>query len=296
MTKEEARSLIGRTVLYTSGYGGEPEKVVITDVGVCLVGISWPDSGQRHFAVAGELMLLPEEGGDPLMAVQACLNNLAAAPIRTTLDSKQAEAALGALRELNWAAGLDFEGVPPAPSGASREYHAGRAVYHAWSLEVARTFKKNEAAREADLLARIGPEEAAAMLRRSRGSTPALVYLVTHTALGATKIGVSDAEGSRIAQHRCAGWQLSAAFQVTAKAALAIETEILRWWRRELRLPSFLGRHQMPQGGYTETVALADIDLAATVTRICNLAVQQDAALPSLSQSGRPQACRGQAS
>ena len=111
------------------------------------------------------------------------------------------------------------------------------------------------------------------MLRRSRGSTPALVYLVTHAALGAAKIGVGDVEGSRIAQHRCAGWQLFAAFQVTAKVALAIETEILRWWRRELRLPSFLRHHQMPQGGYTETVALADIDLAATVTRICNLAV-----------------------
>ena len=115
MTKEEARSLIGRTVLYTSAYGGEPEKVVITGVGVCLVGISWPDSGRRHFAVSGELMSLPEEGSDPLIAVQACLNNFAAAPIRTTLNSEQTEAVLSALRELNWAAGLDFEGVPPAP-------------------------------------------------------------------------------------------------------------------------------------------------------------------------------------
>jgi hypothetical protein len=42
---------------------------------------------------------------------------------------------------------------------------------------------------------------------------------------------------------------------------------------------------QMPQGGWTETVAAARIDLAATVTRICNLAVQQDAR-PSRSQSG----------
>jgi hypothetical protein len=29
----------------------------------------------------------------------------------------------------------------------------------------------------------------------------------------------------------------------------------------------------MPQGGWTETVAAGRVDLAATVTRICNLAV-----------------------
>jgi hypothetical protein len=115
---------------------------------------------------------------------------------------------------------------------------------------------------------------------------PALVYLVTHAALGAAKIGVTDAAGSRIAQHRRAGWQLLAAFQVSAEMACVIEDDILRWWRSELGLPSHLQRSQMPQGGHTETVALAGIDLAATVTRICNLAVQQDAR-PSRSQSER---------
>jgi hypothetical protein len=103
---------------------------------------------------------------------------------------------------------------------------------------------------------------------------------------GAAKIGVSDAPGSRIAEHRRAGWQLLAAFQVTAKAAVAIEDEVLRWWRAELGLPPFLWRDQMPQGGWTETVAAGRVDLAATVTRICNLAVQQDAR-PSRSQDGR---------
>jgi hypothetical protein len=55
--------------------------------------------------------------------------------------------------------------------------------------------------------------------------------------------------------------------------AIAIETGILRWWRGELALPSYLKRDQMPQGGWTETVAAGRVDLAATVTRICNLAV-----------------------
>ncbi len=92
-------------------------------------------------------------------------------------------------------------------------------------------------------------------------------------ALGAAKVGIADMSGSRLAEHRREGWQILAAFQVTAKAAIAIETDVLSWWRGELGLPSFLRRDQMPQGGWTETVAAGRVDLAATVTRICNLAV-----------------------
>ena len=92
-------------------------------------------------------------------------------------------------------------------------------------------------------------------------------------ALGAAKVGIADMSGSRPAEHRREGWQILAAFQVTAKAAIAIETNVLSWWRGELALPSFLRRDQMPQGGWTETVAAGRVDLAATVTRICNLAV-----------------------
>jgi hypothetical protein len=134
MTKEEARSLVGCAVLYSSGCG-EPEKVIITEVTTITVGISWPDSERRTRVLACSLMLLPGEGADPLAAIQAHLNDFAAAVIRASrVDSRQAEAVLSALRELNWAAGLDFEGVSPAPPGASREYHAGMAVYHAGAL------------------------------------------------------------------------------------------------------------------------------------------------------------------
>ena len=46
-----------------------------------------------------------------------------------------------------------------------------------------------------------------------------------------------------------------------------------RWWRGTLGLPPCLGREQMPQGGWTETVATGSIDLPTTVTRICNQAM-----------------------
>lgn len=128
-------------MLYSSGFR-EPEKVVITKATPITVEISWPDSEQRMRVLPGCLMPLPGEGADPLAAIQGRLNDFAAAVIRAARgDSEQAQTALSALRELNWAAGLDFEGVPPAP-GASREYHVGMAGCHAGSLEIARAWEK----------------------------------------------------------------------------------------------------------------------------------------------------------
>src|SRR5205807_160622 len=72
------------------------------------------------------------------------------------------------------------------------------------------------------------------------------------------------------------GWQLIAAFHVAAYAACAIEDDVLRWWRHNLRLPPYLKREQMPQGGWTETVAAGAVDLAATVAHVCELALSPD--------------------
>jgi len=52
---------------------------------------------------------------------------------------------------------------------------------------------------------------------------------------------------------------------------------VLRWWRRGLGLPPYLKREQMPQGGWTETVAVGAVDLAATVAHVCELALSPDA-------------------
>jgi hypothetical protein len=277
MTREEARNLAGRAVLYSSGFS-EPEKVVITEVGTIILKISWPDSERCKSVLPRDLMPLPGEGADPLAAIQAGLNDFAAAAIRATQgNSEQAQMVLSALRELNWAAGRDFEGVPPTPPAASREYHAGMAVRHAGSLEIARAWEKSQAEIQATYFDHVMPPDVSALTRQLKADAPALIYLVTHTALGAAKIGVSDAPGSRIAQHRRAGWQLLAAFQVSAEMACAIEDDVLRWWRRNLGLPPYLKRDQMPQGGWTETVAAARIDLAATVAHVCELALLPEA-------------------
>ena len=213
--------------------------------------------------------------GDLVAASQASLNEIVAAIIRDGPASRwQAGNALNALRYHNWAFGFTFEGESPSKMPWDR-VPRDTAVRMARALEAGERYRAQLAQAEADALEHGLPNESTALAKRRgfRADEPALVYLITHAAFGAVKVGIADASGLRLAQHRREGWQMLAAFQVTAKAAIAIETDILRWWRAELALPSYLKRDQMPQGGWTETVAAGRVDLAATVTRICNLAV-----------------------
>jgi hypothetical protein len=162
VTREEARGLIGRTVLYSPG-NGEPEEVVITYVSLVLVDISWPDREQHKTVLAGQLMPFPAEGkakGDQAAVCQASLNEVAAELCMVALkDPKQAEAALNALRDLDWAAGFEFEGAPPSPPGASRLFHIGNAVRHLESLRVWRAWDRKRAELEAQRLGRSAPKK-----------------------------------------------------------------------------------------------------------------------------------------
>lgn len=104
---------------------------------------------------------------------------------------------------------------------------------------------------------------------------PALVYLVTHESLGAAKVGICQASGPRLSEHVRLGWRVLASERVPGERAIAVEKAVLSWWRVELGLPPFLGREEMPQGGWTETVDLDAIDVAATVDRIRTLATRE---------------------
>jgi recombinational DNA repair protein (RecF pathway) len=110
---------------------------------------------------------------------------------------------------------------------------------------------------------------------RDRGfnaSEDALVYLITHEGYGATKIGITNAASERIIRHRRRGWQVVTTVKVPGEMALHIEANIISWWRLERRLPIYLGRYEMPHGGWTETVDSNEIDLADTMRRIRQMA------------------------
>ena len=288
-TLDEARGSIGRTVAYRRGTE-EAEQYVVDTVGEYYVFIRDPHTFTYRTARPEELTLLdepePQEPGSLMAASQASLNEIVAAMIKGVHGPRdRIEWVLEALRRHTWAAGFPFEGVLPKDSPYCREDLGDLAVRTTRVLESRKRADAALAKCENKKLERLVQRDAEGLVGHPdlNADRASLVYLITHSAYGAAKVGVSDIAGFRLPQHRRESWQLVAAFQVPAKAAVAIETNVLRWWRGTLGLPPFLTRAQMPQGGWTETAATGSIDLTATVRRICDLALS-----PQLAAANAP--------
>jgi hypothetical protein len=132
-----------------------------------------------------------------------------------------------------------------------------------------------------------------------KAADDAVVYLITHADFRAAKIGITDSSGSRLKRHITRGWRVLCTVAVAGERAMLIEAEILDWWRGELALPAHLGRREMKQGGWTETVSADEIDVAVTIRRIRHLAEGPDQAETLASPLGsrvavRPRGCHRQ--
>ena len=98
-----------------------------------------------------------------------------------------------------------------------------------------------------------------------------ILYLITNQELNAHKIGITneDAKEKRIAKHIKEGWNVyQTRYFLDGNTAFEIEQEILLWWRIELGLPIYLSKIEMPQGGFTETIDAAEIDLITIWNRV----------------------------
>lgn len=132
---------------------------------------------------------------------------------------------------------------------------------------------------------RIGQRGCAPCSRVSRASSgfdtaaPAVVYVVTHDKLGAAKVGIGGADLGRLYKHTRHGWKSIAVIRAPGTVAVVTERAVLRWWREELCLPVYLGPAEMPQGGWTETAELDEVDIAETVRRVKSLVSRNDGAI-----------------
>ena len=52
---------------------------------------------------------------------------------------------------------------------------------------------------------------------------------------------------------------------MSGEAAYLVEQAVLTWWRKDLGLPAYLPRADMPYGGETETVSSALVDVTAVL-------------------------------
>jgi hypothetical protein len=104
---------------------------------------------------------------------------------------------------------------------------------------------------------------------------PAYVYLIENVDLGSVKIGITNSNSvtDRIKAHQENGWRLIKKIELeTGQLAWSIEQEVLKWWRKTLKLPVHLSPDFMPQGGWTETVDSQEIDLVKVWERVEKLA------------------------
>jgi hypothetical protein len=91
-------------------------------------------------------------------------------------------------------------------------------------------------------------------------------YLITHKDLNATKIGIANISKTKLADryyhHRKQGWELVARwdFELGVEAQ-RIEKEILRVLRKDLKIPPYLTKQDMPFGGWTETLSSDSISV-----------------------------------
>lgn len=91
-----------------------------------------------------------------------------------------------------------------------------------------------------------------------------LLYLVSSTELNSLKIGISrtDSQADRIQSHLEYGWKLEKCWNFDSHSnAQQVEGATIAWWRNHLKKGPSAAIHQMPQGGYTETVSLDAVSL-----------------------------------
>jgi hypothetical protein len=102
-----------------------------------------------------------------------------------------------------------------------------------------------------------------------------ILYLITHDELGAHKVGITnvDSKEKRLEKHLNQGWKVfkKRTFQ-DGNIAYEVEQAVLEWLRAELGLLVHLSRSQMPQGGWTETVDAAEVDLPLVWKKVEELA------------------------
>ncbi len=100
---------------------------------------------------------------------------------------------------------------------------------------------------------------------------PAYLYLITHKTLGAHKVGIANSKTrvNRIKEHQRYGWNVFETIDYeTGEEAFQIEQQVLLWLRQIKGLGIYLTKSQLPQGGYSETIDAAEIDLPAIWAKV----------------------------
>lgn len=103
--------------------------------------------------------------------------------------------------------------------------------------------------------------------------TPALLYILFHSKLGAYKIGITGSNSDRIKRFQKQGWDVIKTFYSSNGEHIAkAEYEALKWVRKDLGLPPFLEKtHTGKTRGWTETFESRRIDRNQLLDKVSDI-------------------------
>lgn len=101
-------------------------------------------------------------------------------------------------------------------------------------------------------------------------SKPGYVYFLRHKSYASFKVGITNVGTTRLALFQEDGWEiLNLELFEDGAQALAVETAIKRWWRKDLGLPAWVSPEMMARtGGWSETISEYELSPFEVIQRI----------------------------
>ena len=108
-------------------------------------------------------------------------------------------------------------------------------------------------------------------------SQPGVFYFIENTSLLSRKVGIANAKSQRLDAWVKNGWRvIHTQESEDGLSILNLETQVLRWLRKELKLPQHLGAEEMGRfGGGSETFSIDGVSADAVIDKINQLVAKQ---------------------
>lgn len=104
-------------------------------------------------------------------------------------------------------------------------------------------------------------------------SSPSVFYFIQNPALAARKVGIANKTSQRLAMWLSKGWSIVFSVESrTGTKVLELETRTLKWIRKDLGLPPYLGDKELGAiGGWSETFSIEGVSNEVILAKIKTL-------------------------
>lgn len=109
-------------------------------------------------------------------------------------------------------------------------------------------------------------------------SQPGIFYLIENKMYLSRKVGIANTKSDRIETWKKNGWRILLTHESdNGLLILNLETEILRWLRKDLKLPQHLGQAEMGRfGGGSETFSMEGVSKERVIKKIREIVSNQE--------------------